>query len=164
MREGGRVEGVLDRVNVQKPAEQEIGVDVFTTHAGVDEDGDQQSDREHVCDGALTVLAGWLWLRQMSGMDMPEMTIHKWLGTALAVVFAALVLWRWRIHRREDAAPSWGYSIIFKVEGDVLAAAVVALPMLYLPAKSRFASVERDLEEIANLIRSLWSYVRPHLD
>jgi hypothetical protein len=31
----------------------------------------------------FTALAGWLWLRQMGGMDVPEMAIHKWLGTAL---------------------------------------------------------------------------------
>ncbi len=45
-----------------------------------------------------------------------------------------------------------GYSIVFKFEGAVLAAAVVALPMLYLPAKSGFASVERELEDIARLM------------
>ncbi len=45
-----------------------------------------------------------------------------------------------------------GYSIIFRFEGAVLAAAVVALPMLYLPAKAGFASVERELEDIAVLM------------
>src|SRR5437660_1526952 len=35
----------------------------------------------------FTALAGWMWLRQMSDMNMPPMTIHKWLGTALAVIF-----------------------------------------------------------------------------
>lgn len=45
-----------------------------------------------------------------------------------------------------------GYSIVFRFEGAVLAAAVVALPMLYLPAKAGFASVERDLEDIAVLM------------
>src|SRR5438477_73049 len=42
----------------------------------------------------------------MGGMDMPPMTIHKWLGTALAVVFLALTFWRWRIHRRAEELPS----------------------------------------------------------
>ena len=59
----------------------------------------------------FTVLAGWLWLRQMGGMVMPEMAIHKWLGTALAVVFVAMVFWRWRIHRRAERGPSWTYLI-----------------------------------------------------
>ena len=36
----------------------------------------------------------------------------------------------------------FGYSIVFRFEGAVLAAAVVALPMLYMPAKAAFATVE----------------------
>ena len=44
-----------------------------------------------------------------------------------------------------------GYSIVFKFEGAVLAAAVVALPMLYAPAKAAFASVDRELEDVALL-------------
>jgi len=45
-----------------------------------------------------------------------------------------------------------GYRIIFSFEGAVLAAAVVALPMLYIPAKAAFGSVERELEDIAKLM------------
>lgn len=45
-----------------------------------------------------------------------------------------------------------GYSIIFRFEGAVLAAAFVALPMLYLPAKAGFASVEREFEDMARLM------------
>jgi molybdate transport system permease protein len=45
-----------------------------------------------------------------------------------------------------------GYSIAFRFEGAVLAAVVVALPMLYLPAKAGFASVERELEDVATLM------------
>ena len=50
------------------------------------------------------------------------------------------------------AALLHGYSIVFKFEGAVLAAAVVSLPMLYLPAKAGFATVERELEDIATLM------------
>jgi uncharacterized membrane protein len=57
----------------------------------------------------LTAVAGWLWLRQMPGMDDAPMTVHKWLGTALAVALVALVLWRWRTHRRAGAVPTWPY-------------------------------------------------------
>lgn len=57
----------------------------------------------------FTVIAGWLWRREMEGMDMPKMTIHQWLGTALVAVFLFLVIWRWRIHRRPDGAPSGRY-------------------------------------------------------
>jgi molybdate transport system permease protein len=46
----------------------------------------------------------------------------------------------------------FGYSILFRTEGAVLASAVVALPLLYLPAKASFASVDRELEDIARLM------------
>src|SRR5438552_4143392 len=52
---------------------------------------------------------------------------------------------RW-LHR------AFGYSIVFRFEGAVLAAAVVALPMLYLPAKAGFSSVERDMEDNARVM------------
>jgi molybdate transport system permease protein len=45
-----------------------------------------------------------------------------------------------------------GYSIVFRFEGAVLAAAVVALPMLYLPAKAAFASVDREVEDVARVL------------
>ncbi len=40
-----------------------------------------------------------------------------------------------------------GYSVMFRPEGAVLAAAAVALPMFYLPARAAFAGVDRSLEE-----------------
>lgn len=43
------------------------------------------------------------------------------------------------------------YSIVFRPEGAVLAALVVALPMLYMPAKAAFAAVDRDLEDAARI-------------
>ena len=50
------------------------------------------------------------------------------------------------LHRATD------YSIMFRVEGAVLAAAVVALPMLYLPARAAFAAVEKEMEDVATLM------------
>jgi molybdate transport system permease protein len=47
---------------------------------------------------------------------------------------------------------AFGYSIVFRFEGAVLAAALVALPMLYLPAKAGFASIEREMEDNAKLM------------
>jgi molybdate transport system permease protein len=44
------------------------------------------------------------------------------------------------------------YSIVFRFEGAVLAAAIVAFPLLYMPTKAAFASVERELEDIARLM------------
>ena len=45
-----------------------------------------------------------------------------------------------------------GYSVMFRTEGAVLAAAVVALPMLYLPARAAFAAVEKEMEDVATLM------------
>lgn len=43
------------------------------------------------------------------------------------------------------------YSVMFHWHGAVLAAATVAMPLLYLPARAAFASVQRDLEDAARL-------------
>lgn len=48
-------------------------------------------------------------------------------------------------------ATAFNYSIIFRVEGAILAAAIVALPLLYLPAKAAFQSIDPDLEDTARL-------------
>jgi molybdate transport system permease protein len=45
----------------------------------------------------------------------------------------------------------FGYSIVFRIEGAILAAAVVAFPLLYLPARAAFLAVERELEDVASL-------------
>ena len=59
-----------------------------------------------------------------------------------------------------------GYRMMFQFEGAVLAAAVVSLPMLYLPARAAFADVDRDLEETARLmgagrLRTFWHVTLP---
>jgi molybdate transport system permease protein len=59
-----------------------------------------------------------------------------------------------------------GYTILFRPEGAILAAAVVSLPLLYLPAKAAFASIERELEEVATLmgatrLQSFWHVSLP---
>lgn len=59
-----------------------------------------------------------------------------------------------------------GYSVLFRFEGAVIAAAVVALPLIYLPAKAAFASIDRELEDIARLmgatrLQSLWHVSLP---
>jgi molybdate transport system permease protein len=46
----------------------------------------------------------------------------------------------------------WGYTPIFHPEAGILAAAVVSLPLLYLPAKAAFAAVDRDLQSNARLM------------
>jgi molybdate transport system permease protein len=57
---------------------------------------------------------------------------------------------------RRSFAGGWlerllGVTLMFNVPGAALAAAVVALPLLYLPAKSAFAGVDRELEDVARL-------------
>src|SRR5688500_1182545 len=44
---------------------------------------------------------------------------------------------------------AFDHALIFHGHGAVLAASVVALPMLFLPAKAAVASVERELEDAA---------------
>ena len=45
-----------------------------------------------------------------------------------------------------------GYSLVFRFEGAVLASAVVAFPLLYMPAKAAFASVGREFEDNARVL------------
>ena len=59
-----------------------------------------------------------------------------------------------------------GYSVMFRFEGAVLAAATVALPLQYMPARAAFASVDRELEDMARTLgagrlRSFWHVSLP---
>lgn len=56
---------------------------------------------------------------------------HGWLGQLLA---------------------KFGVQLIFDWRGAVLAAAVVSFPLLFLPAKAAFASIDREMEDIATLM------------
>ncbi len=52
----------------------------------------------------FTAITGWLfWMpgdNEASGM-----TIHKWLGSGLALLLFALFAWRWNLHRRQQWPP-----------------------------------------------------------
>ena len=48
------------------------------------------------------------------------------------------------------------HSVLFHWHGAVIAAVVVALPLLYLPAKAAFAGVDRELEDLARLLGANW--------
>jgi plastocyanin/uncharacterized membrane protein len=50
----------------------------------------------------FTVAAGWWWKHQSSA-DLPHrlIAVHQWLGSAAAVMFIILALWRWQIYKRE---------------------------------------------------------------
>ena len=70
-----------------------------------------------------------------------------WIGTLLAKFFS-------------------GYTVLFRPEGAILAAWLVAMPLLYLPAKAAFASVDRDLQDVAKLLgagrwRTFWQISLP---
>ncbi|CAA9429843.1 MAG: Molybdenum ABC transporter permease protein ModB [uncultured Phycisphaerae bacterium] len=61
---------------------------------------------------------------------------------------------------------AFDYSILFQFEGAVLAASVVALPLLYMPAKAAFASVDAELQDVAVLmgagrLRLFWHVALP---
>ena len=57
----------------------------------------------------LTAAAGWWW-KLTAGSSLPSklITMHQWLGTSAAVLFAVLAFWRWNTHRR-GASPSLAY-------------------------------------------------------
>jgi uncharacterized membrane protein len=61
------------------------------------------------CITPFTAAAGWWWKRT-AGVDLPAklITVHQWLGTAAALIFIGLALWRWSIHKR-DIPPTLAY-------------------------------------------------------
>ncbi len=70
----------------------------------------------------LTVIFGWLfWMKDDSAPDaIVRMTVHKWLGSGLAVVLLGLLVWRVAIARK-DRWPSFAYLIA----GVLVVAAVI---------------------------------------
>jgi len=71
------------------------------------------------CITPFTAIAGWLfWMKDDIGVT--GMTIHKWLGTSLAIAILALVLWRWIVYRN-DRWPS----LIYLCSGLLVVAALV---------------------------------------
>jgi molybdate transport system permease protein len=45
----------------------------------------------------------------------------------------------------------FGYSMFMRIESAVLAAAIVAVPLFYIPARAAFSGVDRELEDVALL-------------
>lgn len=58
------------------------------------------------------------------------------------------------------------YSIMFRIEGAILAASAVAVPLLYLPTRAAFAAIDRDMEDMgrlcgANRLQLFWHVSLP---
>ena len=66
----------------------------------------------------FTVLAGWWWktAAQTDADHAIVMIVHQWLGSAAALLFIVLAMWRWRIYKH-DLPPTMKYmafaSILF---------------------------------------------------
>jgi plastocyanin/uncharacterized membrane protein len=59
----------------------------------------------------LTVIAGWWWKNtEASQLPAKLITVHQWLGTAAALLFVVLAVWRWSFHRRA-IPPNWAYLV-----------------------------------------------------
>ena len=57
----------------------------------------------------FTAAAGWWWkLTEGSALPAKLITVHQWLGTTAVLLFVALAIWRWNIHKR-DASPGLSY-------------------------------------------------------
>jgi molybdate transport system permease protein len=110
------------------------------------------------CATALTALiaiplAFWMARHRVAGRSVIEALITVPLVLPPTVVGYLIIVtlgargWigRW-------LKDSFDYTILFRFEGAVLAAAAVALPLLYIPAKAAFASVDREMEETATLM------------
>lgn len=98
-------------------------------------------------------LAHFMSRRRFSGqsvldtlLTLPLVLPPTVVGYAIIVLFGAQgLLGRW--------LRGWfDYSPLFRIEGAVLAAAVVSFPLLYLPTKSAFRAVDIELHELASLL------------
>lgn len=51
-----------------------------------------------------TALTGWFWKQSLPSAALPAdlIQIHQWLGSALAILFVIMALWRARMYLRED--------------------------------------------------------------
>jgi len=104
--------------------------------------------------GALAVPVGFLMARaRFRGRALVEALLLVPLVLPPTVVGYGLVV----LMGRRGWVGAWldqalGYGVLFHWHGAVLAAGVVAFPLLYFPARAGFASVEREAEDVAKLM------------
>lgn len=69
-----------------------------------------------------TALTGWFWKQSLPSAALPAdlIQIHQWLGSALAILFVMMTLWRARTYFREQV-PSIEYLILAAVAVGLLA-------------------------------------------
>jgi molybdate transport system permease protein len=98
-------------------------------------------------------LAYWLARRRFPGKAAIETLLTVPLVLPPTVVgYYLLVIFGARSPIGQFMLKIVGHTIILHPSGAVLAAMVVALPLLYLPAKAAFAGVPRELEDVARLL------------
>ena len=98
-------------------------------------------------------LAFWIARRRPAGRTFIEALVTLPLVQPPTVVGYALVrllgvngwLGQWLLH-------TFDYRVLFREPAAVVAAAVVSLPLLFIPARAAFAGVERELEDVARLM------------
>jgi uncharacterized membrane protein len=69
-----------------------------------------------------TALTGWFWKQTLPSAALPAdlIQIHQWLGSALAILFVIMTLWRARMYFREEI-PSILYLIFAALAVGLLA-------------------------------------------
>lgn len=69
-----------------------------------------------------TALTGWFWKQTLPSAALPAdlIQIHQWLGSALAILFVIMTLWRARMYFREEI-PSIVYLIFAALAVGLLA-------------------------------------------
>ncbi|HZZ44308.1 MAG TPA: molybdate ABC transporter permease subunit [Tepidisphaeraceae bacterium] len=92
-------------------------------------------------------LAFWFARTRFLGRSLAESLLLVPLVLPPTVVGYLLVL----LLGRQGLGRAAGGSLLFTITGAIIAAAVVALPLVFLPSKAAFASVDPDLEDLARL-------------
>jgi molybdenum ABC transporter molybdate-binding protein/molybdate ABC transporter permease protein len=109
------------------------------------------------------MLAYWMSRRKFAGRSVLEALICLPLILPPTVVGYLLIV----MLGADSFVGRWlHYSIVFRIEGAILAAAVVALPLVYIPTRAAFSGVERELEDIArlmgaNAVQTFWYLTLP---